>query len=89
LADSENQQFADISGRLTFYLGQKSKINIDGGYRFQRGRGIDLDLSNIRTEYSMQIRTLVLRVGLEIYRRNYSGEIINYNGGYIKIERHF
>ena len=89
LADNEKQQFADVSGRLVFYLGQKSKINIDGGYRFQQGRGIDLDLSNIRAEYSMRIRALILRIGLEIYRRNFSGEIINYNGGYVRIERNF
>lgn len=89
LADNEKQQFADVSGRLVFYLGQKSKINIDGGYRFQQGRGIDLDLSNIRAEYSIRIRALILRIGLEIYRRNFSGEIINYNGGYVRIERNF
>lgn len=87
--DFEKQQFADITGRLIYFLGINSRISIDGGYRFQEGRGIDLDLSNIRAEYSMRLRSVLLSIGLEIYRRNFSGEIINYQGGYVKVERKF
>ncbi len=85
----EKQQFADLSGRLIYFLGQVSKISFDGSYRFQNGRGIDLDLSNFRAEYSTRFRSVLFTFGLEIYRRDFSGEKINYNGGYLKVERKF
>ena len=53
------------------------------------GRGIDLDLSNLRIELSTRVRNLYLSAGRDIDRRNFSGEIINYNGGYFRIERKF
>ncbi len=89
LASFETQQFADISGRLIYFINTFSKVSLDGGYRFQEGRGIDLDLSNLRAEFTTRYRSVYLTFGLEMYRRNFSQEITNYNGGYIKIERKF
>ncbi len=89
IAENERQQFADIAGRFSYLLGLNSQINLDGGYRFQEGRGVDLRLTNLRTEYSTRYRNIFVSIGLEIYRRNFSGEQINYNGGYVKVERKF
>lgn len=88
-SEREKQQFADIAGRVVYFLGLYSKVSLDGGYRFQEGRGIDLRLSNFRTEFSTRFRAVYLSLGLEMYRRNFAGEKINYNGGYVKIERKF
>jgi hypothetical protein len=85
----ESQKFFDISGRINYQLSLNSKISLDGGYRFQNGRGIDLKLTNLRTEYSTKYRSMLFHVGMEIYRRDFSKEIINYNGGYIRVERKF
>ncbi|NOQ97744.1 MAG: hypothetical protein GQ561_06230 [Calditrichae bacterium] len=89
IAENESQKFADISGRFGYNFTRTLKLDINGGYRFQDGRGIDLDLSNLRMELSKRVRNLYLSAGIEIYRRNFSGEIINYNGGYFRVERKF
>ncbi len=87
--ENERQQFADISGRIAYFLTRMWKLSIDGGYRFQEGRGIDLNLTNMRIELSTRIRDLYFSTGIEIYRRDFSGEIINYNGAYVRLERKF
>ena len=89
IRESETQNFYDVTGRLNYQLNRNNKISLDGGYRFQEGRGIDLDLTTMRTEYSTRYRLMYLHIGLEIYRRDFSGEKINYNGGYIRLERKF
>jgi hypothetical protein len=87
--ENEKQKFADISGRIGYAITRTLNLNIEGGYRFQEGRGIDLDLTNLRTEVRTRIRNLYFSTGLEIYRRNFSGEIINYNGVFVRLERKF
>ena len=89
LSKNEEQQFTDISGRIIYLIGMNSRLSMNGGYRLQQGRGLDLDLLNFRMEFSSRFRAVYLRTGLELYRRNFSGEKINYNGAYIKIERKF
>ena len=89
IAENESQKFADISGRFGYNFTRTLKLDINGGYRFQDGRGIDLDLSNLRMELNTRVRKLYLSAGIDIYRRNFSGEIINYNGGYFRVERKF
>ena len=89
LSDQEKQNFADLSGRLGYALSRQSEIRLDGGYRFQKGRGIDLDLSNIRLAYSITYRQIDFSVGIEIYHRDFSGEVINYNGAFLIIKRNF
>jgi len=88
-ADNETQKFSDISGRLVYTINQLSSVSLSGGHRLQDGRGIDLNLTNLLAEYSIYYRSFNFKAGMEFYRRDFSGEIINYNGGYIKLERTF
>ena len=87
--ENEKQQFADISGQVGYVITRTVNLNLYGGYRFQEGRGIDLDLTNFRAEILTRIRKLYFSTGIEIYRRDFSGEIINYNGAFIRLERKF
>jgi hypothetical protein len=87
--ENENQQFADLSGRILYALTRSASLNLDGGYRFQEGRGIDLKLTNLRLQLTMRLHQLYLTAGLEMYRRDFSSEILDYNGGFIRLERKF
>ncbi|MBN1348244.1 hypothetical protein JXJ21_02445 [candidate division KSB1 bacterium] len=87
--ENETQQFADVSGRLVYAWTRSTSLSLDGGYRFQDGRGIDLKLTNLRFQLTSQFRELYLTVGLDVYRRDYSGETLDYNGGFIRVERKF
>lgn len=86
---NESQKYFDWSARINYQVGLNSKITLDGGYRFQEGRGIDLNLTNLRTRFSTKYRSLYFHFEVEIYRRDFSGETLNYNGGSIRIERKF
>jgi hypothetical protein len=87
--DNEIQSFADISARVGYNFTRNTKLAINGGYRSQDGRGLSLNLTNLRMELTHRIRQLFLCAGFEIYRRDFSGEIINYQGGFLKVERNF
>lgn len=84
-----NQTFADVSGRISYKTGSRSKLNLESNYRKQQGRQIDLDLLTLRSEYSTAVRQMYFTIGLEMYRRNYLNEEINLTGGYVKIARRF
>ncbi len=87
--EKERQKFTDLSGRLIYSFWRQSRLTLEGGYRMQDGRGIDLDLRTFRGEFSTFYRKIVLSIGLETYRRDYIGEIINFAGTYIRITRQF
>lgn len=87
--ENEKQKFADVSGRIVYAWTRTTNLNLDGGYRFQQGRGIDLNLTNLRAQIVKRYGELFFTAGLELYRRDFSGEKINYNGGFIRIERKF
>ena len=50
---------------------------------------MSLDLANLRTELITRYRAVYLTAGFEMYKRDFYSEKINYNGGYIKVERKF
>ena len=87
--ENEKQKFTDISGRLIYSFWRQSRLTFEGGYRIQDGRDIDLDLRTFRGEYSTFYRKTILSIGLETYRRDYIGEIINFAGTYVRITRQF
>ncbi|NOX18906.1 MAG: hypothetical protein GXO87_11565 [Chlorobi bacterium] len=84
---NQRQKFADAVGRVMFFLGAKSKLIIEGSYRFQEGVGIDLDLLKFKTEYQMIYRAIQISVGVELYDRTYIQESRKYMNGYISIQR--
>lgn len=85
----ESQDFSDISARVIYFLTRATQLKFEGGYRVQNGRGLDLTLLNFRTELATRFRSVVLKAGLESYNRDFSGEEVNYMGGYLRVERYF
>lgn len=82
-----DQEFMDISAMLNYSLGMYSKLNFTGNYRRQKGTGIDLDLTTLRSEFSTRYRQVYLSLGLEWYNRIFYGEKIRYSNGYIRLSR--
>ena len=87
--EPEYQKYMDITGKATYSLFNQTQLNLDLMYRNQKGRGIDLDLLSSKLEVTSTLNRLFLTFGLEVYRRNYVGEIINFKGTYIKLIRKF
>jgi hypothetical protein len=83
----EHQRIADASSPLSYPVSQKSRVNLEGGYRFQKGRGLDLKLASVRAEYRLYFRQISASAGVELYRRNFSGEKFLYNGVFLRIDR--
>jgi hypothetical protein len=87
--ENEKQEFHDLAGRLIYNFSRITKFNLEASYRFQKGRGLDLDLAIIRGELLTQYRSIYFTLGIEGYNRTYTGENRNYWGSYIRIERKF
>ena len=83
------QQYMDVTGKVEYAIVRQTKVNLDVMYRKQQGRGIDLDLLTARLEFTSIIYQLYLTAGIEVYKRNYIGEKINFKGTYIQISRKF
>jgi hypothetical protein len=83
------QRYTDITGKAEYVIIKQTKLNLDVMYRKQQGRGIDLDLLTARLELTSVIYQLYVTAGVEVYRRNYIGEKINFKGIYMQISRRF
>jgi len=83
------QKYTDITGKVVYAFMKHTSLNIDMMYRKQVGRGIDLDLITGKTELISTINFMLITLGMEVYKRNYVGEQINFKGAYIKITRKF
>jgi hypothetical protein len=86
---SRIQRYIDITGKVEYAFARQTRLNLDIMYRNQQGRQIDLDLFTARLEFTSVIYQLYLTAGVEVYRRNYIGEKINFKGTYIQISRRF
>ncbi len=89
LAEKEKQEFHDIAGRIVYGISSSTSFNLEASYRFQEGRGLDLDLAILRGELKTQFRAIYITAGFEGYNRKYISEEINYWGSFIRIERKF
>jgi len=87
--EPEYQKYLDVTGKAIYTIYGNTNINLDLMYRKQTGRGIDLDLMTAKTEVTTMRNRLYFTVGLEVYKRNYVGEIINFKGTYFKVVRKF
>ncbi len=87
--ENEKQEFIDASTRITYRFLNVTKFEISGGYRKQIGRDLNLKLWTGRAEWQTIFRDTRFRIGVEIFRRNYEGEIINYSNAYFRVEREF
>ncbi len=86
---NENQIFKDAAARLTYLFDPFTKLNVIINGRAQQGRGLDLDWSSIRAEFTTNFRKIILVLGYENVYRNFSGDRINYNNIYVRIGRNF
>ncbi|MCD4736065.1 MAG: hypothetical protein K8R53_08485 [Bacteroidales bacterium] len=90
IGNRKNEFYADVSGRVAYRFNTRTKLNLELGYRDQKGYAIDLDLFTARTEFTIIVRKVYFTAGLEAYRRNYlNREKINFNGAYLSIVRKF
>ena len=89
LDEKEKQEFHDLAGRLIYNFSRVTNFNLEASYRFQEGRGLDLNLSILRGELKTQYRAIYFTLGVEGYSRTYVGEKRNYWGSFIRIERKF
>ncbi len=87
--EPEYQRYLDLTGKAIYTIYRNTNINLDLMYRKQSGRGIDLDLLTAKTEITSSVNRLYYTLGLEVYKRNYVGEVINFKGTYFKIVRKF
>ena len=62
---------------------------METSYRFQEGKGLDLDLLILRADLKTQYRAIYVTLGIEGYNRNYVSEKRNYWGSFLRIERKF
>jgi len=83
------QKYMDLTGRVTYSIFRQTSFNTDVMYRKQTGRGIELNLLTARSEITSSVNRLYFSLGIELYRRNYVGERINFKGCYAKIVRKF
>ncbi len=83
------QNYANGAVRLSYRINQMNRISLDGIYRKQRGRALDLDLLNLRAEFVTVYRKIEFTIGGEVFRRNYVGQIQNYGAVFARIERMF
>lgn len=89
LDSGEKQKFFDLVGKLGIFIGFKSKLNIEGTYRIQEGRGIDLNFATGKIEYQTLYRALYITIGGQFLSQFYLGEKQDYLNGYFKIRRNF
>lgn len=89
LNDTLKQKYFDLSGNLIYNFNPKTKISFTTSYRNQQGKGVELDLFTSRTEFTSIFHQLIFTIGLEMYNRDYLGEIMNFKGVNIQVVRKF
>jgi hypothetical protein len=83
------QLYSSIFGKVVYQIRPRSKLDLDIGYRKQVGDEIDLDLITAKLEFNTVYRNLYMKVGLEVYSRDYVGEVFNFRGIYFQVDRKF
>ncbi|TAL68780.1 MAG: hypothetical protein EPN82_08890 [Bacteroidetes bacterium] len=87
--DKEIQKFADLSGNIEYSLADWSKVNTEASYRYQSGRGLGMNLLNLKLEYIVNILKIYMTFGVEAFYRNFIGTTSDFMSAYIRIERRF
>jgi len=87
--DDVKQLHSNISGKISYIITRRTRIDLDAGYLSQRGENIDLDLFTSKLELSTSFRQLFLKGGFEMYRRYYLKSDFAYAGTFIELIRKF
>ena len=86
---SRIQNYLDLTGKVSYNILRQTRVDLDVMYRKQQGRAIDLDLLTARLELTSVVYQLYFTAGVEVYRRTYIGDRLNFKGTYIRISRRF
>jgi len=89
LNDGTSQTYLDVTGIAGYNISPQTNINLELGYRKQVGQQMDLNLLTARAGFSTVFRQVFIKIGLEVYGRDYLSERTNFLGGYIQIVRNF
>ncbi|NOY06866.1 MAG: hypothetical protein GXO82_09595 [Chlorobi bacterium] len=88
--EGERQKFYDASARLMVPFSEDMSASVEGTYRYQRGRGLDLDIGLVKGELIFAYRRISFHIGGEAYKSVFlQQEKRQYIGGYVRIEREF
>jgi hypothetical protein len=87
--DDVNQQYVNLTGKISYNFNFRTKLDIEGGYLRQRGKNIDLDLFTSRLSISSSFRQLHFKTGVEMYDRQYLNSDFSFLGTFIEIVRKF
>lgn len=88
-ADNTRQQFIDMIGNLGYQISPQTNVSVELGYRKQVGQQIGLDLLTGKIQFATVFRQISIKVGMDVYQRDYLHERTNYLGGFIQITRNF
>jgi len=89
IAENTRQQFIDVIGNVGYQINPQNNINLELAYRKQVGQQIDLDLLIGRLQFSTVFRQIYLKIGIQLYERDYLHERTNFIGGFFQIVRSF
>lgn len=89
VAENITQEYDDVVGSLSFPVSQNSILSFNASYRYQKGTGIDLKLFTERTEFTTNYRRIYITLAVDLYKRLYIGEKLNFYGGSVQISRRF
>ncbi|RMH81713.1 MAG: hypothetical protein D6681_17760 [Calditrichaeota bacterium] len=89
ISEREKQEFFYTTGNLRYRLTRTTRLNLVGQYRFQEGRGLDLNLTGLRAEIQTRYRMLYITGGVEYFHRNFTGEKTRFSNVFLRLQRQF
>jgi hypothetical protein len=89
LDDNSLQKYGDLSGNVSYMITPQTKVTLDIGYRKQVGPGINLNLLTARSEFTANYNKLYFKAGVEVYKRLYLNDNINFFRVYAELVRTF
>lgn len=89
LGSEETQTYYDVTNRYTVLIKQSTRLNLEAGYRWQRGLGIDLDDWTGRCGFEFNLGNLAVTMEYEFEKELYLGEGLINHSFYTKTRRSF
>lgn len=83
------QTYYDVTNRYTILLKRSTRLNLEAGYRWQRGEGIDLDDWTGRCGFEFYLGNLAVTMEYEYKKELYLDETLVNHSFYTKTRRSF
>lgn len=87
--EGTKQKYSNISGNISCFVSQNTKINFEGSYIKQEGEGVDLDLVTARLALTTRFRQLFLTTAFDLYKSELFNEKMDFNRFTIRLSRKF